>query len=60
MYSHTYPTDIVPMTFKLGPACLITSASILSVNVQNNASLPAIPLRSSSRGITDASFQLFI
>lgn len=43
------------MTFKLEPAASITSASTLSVRLQNNASIPATFFTSSLCGITDAS-----
>lgn len=60
MPKQTYPTDIVPITFKFGPAWLITSASILSVNEQKIASFPTTPCNNLSRGTSDASDQLSI
>lgn len=55
---NTYPTDIVAIVFKLGPAVSITSASILSVSAQKIASFPTTFFSSSLRGITVSLSQL--
>lgn len=57
LFINIYPTEIVPITFKFSPACVNSSASILSAKVHSIPSCPTTERKSSSLGIGLSLFQ---
>ncbi|KAF9419457.1 hypothetical protein HW555_003957 [Spodoptera exigua] len=55
----SWPTEIVPMTFRPGPAASNTSLSILSVREQKIPFTPATAFKRSSLGIVDGCVDIF-
>lgn len=49
--NQTYPTEMVPMTFKFSPAFVSNSTSILSARVHRIPSCPTTDSNNSSLGI---------